>query len=198
VVGDHHHLLLVGQVDADDRVLHRHQLAQPGQSSVAVPIPAGHTITVVHERPPNAMGHQARQAHQGDVPTPGIDTQNVFPCRDQRASDWCVLPPGHRPLEQTTSLACPDRLLRMIETIVRAPSDDGVAAAAQLLHHFNVEYDEPTPPPDEIAVRLEELIEGNHITVLLAREQESGAAVGVAVMRLGSRSRCNTSLVDRG
>ena len=28
------------------------------------------------------MGHQARQAHQEDVPTPRIDTQNVFLCRE--------------------------------------------------------------------------------------------------------------------
>lgn len=27
------------------------------------------------------MGHQARQAHQEDVPPPGTDTQNVFLCR---------------------------------------------------------------------------------------------------------------------
>ena len=29
------------------------------------------------------MGHQARQAHQEDVPTPRIDTQNVLLCRAQ-------------------------------------------------------------------------------------------------------------------
>jgi hypothetical protein len=26
------------------------------------------------------LGHQARQAHQEDVPTPRTDTQNVFLC----------------------------------------------------------------------------------------------------------------------
>ena len=72
----------------------------------------------------------------------------------------------------------------MIETIVGRSSSDGVAAAARLLHAFNVEYDEPAPPPDELAVRLEELIEDDHITVLVAREEVSGAAVGVAVMRV--------------
>jgi ribosomal protein S18 acetylase RimI-like enzyme len=71
----------------------------------------------------------------------------------------------------------------MIET-VGVSGGDSVAAAAQLLHDFNVEYDEPSPPPDELAVRLEELIEGDHVTVLLAREQESDAAVGIAVMRV--------------
>ena len=74
--------------------------------------------------------------------------------------------------------------MTMIETIARGSGVDGTAAAAQLLHDFNVEYAEPTPSPDELAVRLEELIAGDHVVVLLAREQEAGAAVGVAVMRV--------------
>ena len=61
---------------------------------------------------------------------------------------------------------------------------DGLAAAAQLLHDFNEEYDEPSPPPDQLAGRLAELVEGDHVTVLLARAPETGAPVGVAVMRL--------------
>ena len=81
----------------------------------------------------------------------------------------------------------------MIETTVGRSGSDGVAVAAQLLHAFNMEYDEPAPPPDELAVRLEELIQDGHITVLVAREEESGTAVGVAVMRvqpsLWSRAR---------
>lgn len=67
--------------------------------------------------------------------------------------------------------------------IVDARSEGDVAAAAQLLHDFNVEYDEPAPPPDELAARLSELLAGNQVTVLIARE-ETGAAVGVAVMRV--------------
>ena len=39
------------------------------------------------------------------------------------------------------------RLVGMVETVTGS-SGDGVAAAAQLLHDFNVEYDEPAPPPD--------------------------------------------------
>ena len=70
----------------------------------------------------------------------------------------------------------------MAETVTG--SSDGFAAAAQLLHDFNLEYDEPSPPPDQLAGRLQELVECDHITVLLARTHESGAAVGVAVMRL--------------
>ena len=61
---------------------------------------------------------------------------------------------------------------------------DGVSAAAQLLHDFNVEYDEPAPPPADLARRLDGLIEGDHLTVLLARAQETHDAIGVAVLRL--------------
>lgn len=76
------------------------------------------------------------------------------------------------------------RLVSMVETVTGSSAGDGVAAAAQLLHDFNVEYNEPAPPPDELAVRLAELIEGDHVNVLLARAHETGAAIGVAVMRV--------------
>ena len=72
----------------------------------------------------------------------------------------------------------------MVETVFGSSPGDGVAAAAQLLHDFNCEYDEPAPSPHELAARLAELIESEHVTVLLAREHETGAGVGVAVMRV--------------
>lgn len=72
----------------------------------------------------------------------------------------------------------------MVETVTAGPGGDGLAAAAQLLHDFNAEYDEPAPPPDELAIRLGELIAGGHVTVLLARAPETGEAIGVAVMRV--------------
>ncbi len=72
----------------------------------------------------------------------------------------------------------------MVETVTGRSEGDGVADAARLLHDFNVEYDEPAPPPEELAVRLAELISEGQVTVLLARTPETGAAVGVAVMRL--------------
>ena len=71
----------------------------------------------------------------------------------------------------------------MVETVTGPADDAGVTAAAQLLHDFNVEYDEPAPPPDELAVRLAELVAAGHVTVLLARAQDD-EAVGVAVMRV--------------
>ncbi len=72
----------------------------------------------------------------------------------------------------------------MVETVTGSSGGDRLAAAAQLLHDFNVEYDEPAPPPAELAARLAELVSGDHVTVLLARAHETGAAIGVAVMRV--------------
>jgi hypothetical protein len=81
MISDHDHLLLVRQINPDDRIRDRDQLTKPNKTSVPIAIPPGHTTTVSHERPPSAMGHQARQAHQEDVPTSRTDTQNVFLCR---------------------------------------------------------------------------------------------------------------------
>ena len=72
----------------------------------------------------------------------------------------------------------------MVDVVSGSATDEALTSAAQLLHDFNLEYDEPAPPPDQLAVRLAELVEGDHVTVLLARVPETGAAVGVAVMRL--------------
>ena len=68
--------------------------------------------------------------------------------------------------------------------IVETTSGEALADAAQLLHDFNVEYGEPSPPPSELADRLAELIAGGHVTVLLARSKDARSAVGVAVMRV--------------
>ncbi len=72
----------------------------------------------------------------------------------------------------------------MIETATGTPGGDAIAAAARLLHDFNAEYDEPAPPPDELAVWLEELVAAGQVTILVARAPETLAAVGVAVLRV--------------
>jgi len=85
MIGDHHHLLTIRQINPHDRVAHRYQRAKPSQSSVAVAITPRHTATVAHERPPSAWDTKP-EAHQGDVPTSRTDTQNVFLCRESRDS----------------------------------------------------------------------------------------------------------------
>lgn len=72
----------------------------------------------------------------------------------------------------------------MVETVDTNAEGDGLTDAGRLLHDFNVAYDEPVLPADELAERLAELVEEDHVTVLLAREVDSGTAVGVAVMRV--------------
>lgn len=87
-------------------------------------------------------------------------------------------------LNQATRGSQPIQNWDVIETIDSGPGERALAEAAQLLHDFNVEYDEPAPPSDAIAARLETLIGGGHVHVLLALESASGTAVGVAVMRV--------------
>ena len=72
----------------------------------------------------------------------------------------------------------------MIDDVSASPGGVGLAAAAELLHDFNVEYDEPAPPPDELAARLSWLVGAGQVTVLVARADEDGTPVGVAVMRV--------------
>jgi len=72
----------------------------------------------------------------------------------------------------------------VVETVSGGPEDEGVVAAAQLLHDFNVEYDDPAPSPGVLASRLAWLIGDGHAMVLLVRTPGDGAAVGVAVLRV--------------
>lgn len=59
---------------------------------------------------------------------------------------------------------------------VRLASADDVPAFGRLLHAFNREYDEPTPPAALIAERAAPLIEAGEVTVLLAGERPDGFA----------------------
>ena len=89
-----------------------------------------------------------------------------------------------RPFSSGHPVAGGYRIGDVIETIDSGPGERAVAEAAQLLHDFNVEYDEPAPPPDAIAARLGTLIGGEYVVVLLARDDASRTALGVAVMRV--------------
>src|SRR5215471_18699813 len=65
-----------------------------------------------------------------------------------------------------------------MEGVRRAGVEDA-HAVAQLLHDFNREFDEPTPPVAELAYRISQLLEGGDTVVLLA----GGGPDGVAVLR---------------
>lgn len=70
----------------------------------------------------------------------------------------------------------------MVE-IVAPGADHGLAEAAQLLHDFNREYDEPAPEPEELVPRLRALVAEGRLVLLLARDA-GGTPVGVAAMRV--------------
>jgi ribosomal protein S18 acetylase RimI-like enzyme len=75
------------------------------------------------------------------------------------------------------------RLSGMAETLSPSSADEAFAAAARLLRDFNLEYDEPSPPPEQLATRLRELVEDDQATILVARA-DGNEPVGVAVLRL--------------
>lgn len=61
--------------------------------------------------------------------------------------------------------------------MVRSAGPEDADAIGQLLHDFNVEFDEPTPPPDWIARRMRELLDAGDTVVLLVGEGPDGLAV---------------------
>ena len=54
---------------------------------------------------------------------------------------------------------------------------DDAAVVAQLLHDFNREFDEPTPPVDQLAERVAQLIASGETVVLLVGESPDGLAI---------------------
>ena len=65
---------------------------------------------------------------------------------------------------------------------VRLANGDDVDAIGRLLHDFNTEFDEPTPPPSALAARIGQLLVGGDTLVLLAGDGR-GAPDGLAVLR---------------
>lgn len=63
-----------------------------------------------------------------------------------------------------------------------ARDEAALAEAARLLHAFNTEYAEPSPPVDQLARRLAELTATDQVVVLVAHHDTE--PVGVAVLRL--------------
>lgn len=60
---------------------------------------------------------------------------------------------------------------------VRLGGLDDVEAIGRLLHAFNREFEEPTPPPSVLAERFRELCQEGNTVVLLAGEGPDGLAV---------------------
>jgi ribosomal protein S18 acetylase RimI-like enzyme len=64
---------------------------------------------------------------------------------------------------------------------IRRAGEGDAHAAAQLLFDFNTEFGDPTPPPGELAVRIDELLEAGDTAILLG--VLDGDDVAVAVLR---------------
>jgi len=60
---------------------------------------------------------------------------------------------------------------------IRRAGVEDATDAAQLLHDFNTEYDDPTPPVPILAERVGELLAEEAIVVLLAAQPPTGLAV---------------------
>jgi GNAT superfamily N-acetyltransferase len=60
---------------------------------------------------------------------------------------------------------------------VRSAGSDDAESVGRLLHDFNREVDEPTPGPERLAIRIEELLEEGHTEVLLAGSGPDALAV---------------------
>jgi ribosomal protein S18 acetylase RimI-like enzyme len=63
---------------------------------------------------------------------------------------------------------------------VRVATDTDMVAAGRLLHDFNLEFAEPTPPAQVLTDRLRQLVATGDTVVLLAGERP----LGIAVLRL--------------
>jgi GNAT superfamily N-acetyltransferase len=63
------------------------------------------------------------------------------------------------------------------DNLIRRATVEDAADVAQLLHDFNTEYDDPTPPVPVLAERIGELLAEEAIVVLLAGRPPSGLAV---------------------
>src|SRR5262245_27936673 len=60
---------------------------------------------------------------------------------------------------------------------VRREGAGDARVVASLLHDFNTEFGDPTPPVDELAARVAQLLAGGDTVVLLAGDDPAGVAV---------------------
>jgi ribosomal protein S18 acetylase RimI-like enzyme len=68
-------------------------------------------------------------------------------------------------------------VVRSSETVVRTVGVQDLDAAGRLLHEFNSEFGEPTPPPPVLADRLRQLLESGDTVVLVVGDGPDGLAI---------------------
>jgi|SRR5438067_4875817 len=66
---------------------------------------------------------------------------------------------------------------RTSDIAVRTGRPEDAGDIGRLLHDFNREYNDPTPPPSVLAERIRELLSGGDTTVLLGGSGPDGVAV---------------------
>lgn len=66
---------------------------------------------------------------------------------------------------------------------VRLAGPDDARAVGQLLHDFNVEYDDITPGPEALARRVVDLLAADQLTVLVGFTAAGDAPEGLAALR---------------
>ena len=76
-----------------------------------------------------------------------------------------------------TSSAPLDGMSRTSDIAVRTGRPEDAGDIGRLLHDFNREYNDPTPPPSVLAERIRELLSGGDTTVLLGGSGPDGVAV---------------------
>jgi ribosomal protein S18 acetylase RimI-like enzyme len=64
-----------------------------------------------------------------------------------------------------------------VPSTVRRAHDGDADAVGRLLHDFNTEFGDPTPPPDALAERMRALMAGGDTVVLVAGDGPDGLAV---------------------
>jgi ribosomal protein S18 acetylase RimI-like enzyme len=76
---------------------------------------------------------------------------------------------------------------------VRLANRDDAAAIGQLLYAFNREFDEPAPPPDALAERIRQLLDGGecYLAELYVTPARRGQGLGRALMEAALREARN-------